>query len=192
MVTRGIWTLNYPTCWTTAHPLLRIKPEYNLYIDPSTPVHKKEHLITLIASCTWQMSSSTGSGTLAKAAEPFVCGGAAASFASCVIHPIDLAKVWAWKPPSVILLSRQSQPSHLPLPDAELTLPSQTISLPPGSHATLWPTQPWQKDSQLSCLVAGDDQTRRIFLYLQRHWCRYWSSNGVWNSSNWFASYFFR
>lgn len=26
-------------------------------------------------------------------AEPFVCGGAAATFASCVIHPIDLAKV---------------------------------------------------------------------------------------------------
>lgn len=31
--------------------------------------------------------------TFAKAAEPFVCGGAAATFASCVIHPIDLAKV---------------------------------------------------------------------------------------------------
>mmetsp|Transcript_33151 Transcript_33151/g.48602 ORF Transcript_33151/g.48602 Transcript_33151/m.48602 type:complete len:306 (+) Transcript_33151:72-989(+) len=29
----------------------------------------------------------------AKTAEPFVCGGSAATFASCVIHPIDLAKV---------------------------------------------------------------------------------------------------
>mmetsp|Transcript_6269 Transcript_6269/g.9108 ORF Transcript_6269/g.9108 Transcript_6269/m.9108 type:complete len:308 (-) Transcript_6269:173-1096(-) len=29
----------------------------------------------------------------AKKAEPFVCGGSAATFASCVIHPIDLAKV---------------------------------------------------------------------------------------------------
>mmetsp|Transcript_25399 Transcript_25399/g.50666 ORF Transcript_25399/g.50666 Transcript_25399/m.50666 type:complete len:356 (+) Transcript_25399:196-1263(+) len=29
----------------------------------------------------------------AKILEPFVCGGTAASFASCVIHPIDLAKV---------------------------------------------------------------------------------------------------
>jgi len=29
----------------------------------------------------------------AKVLEPFVCGGSAASFASCVIHPIDLAKV---------------------------------------------------------------------------------------------------
>ena len=28
-----------------------------------------------------------------KAAEPFVCGGSAATFASIVIHPIDLAKV---------------------------------------------------------------------------------------------------
>lgn len=30
---------------------------------------------------------------LAKKLEPFVCGGSAATFASCVIHPIDLAKV---------------------------------------------------------------------------------------------------
>lgn len=30
---------------------------------------------------------------LAKNLEPFVCGGAAATFASCIIHPIDLAKV---------------------------------------------------------------------------------------------------
>lgn len=30
---------------------------------------------------------------LAKNLEPFVCGGAAATFASCVIHPLDLAKV---------------------------------------------------------------------------------------------------
>lgn len=30
---------------------------------------------------------------IAKKAEPFVCGGSAATFASCVIHPIDLAKV---------------------------------------------------------------------------------------------------
>uniref|UniRef100_A0A6U3X299 Mitochondrial carrier protein n=1 Tax=Ditylum brightwellii TaxID=49249 RepID=A0A6U3X299_9STRA len=34
-----------------------------------------------------------GKGGFAKAAEPFVCGGSAATFASCVIHPIDLAKV---------------------------------------------------------------------------------------------------
>lgn len=37
--------------------------------------------------------TGSGSGSFAKAAEPFVCGGGAASFASCVIHPIDLAKV---------------------------------------------------------------------------------------------------
>jgi len=30
---------------------------------------------------------------LVKKAEPFVCGGSAATFASCIIHPIDLAKV---------------------------------------------------------------------------------------------------
>ena len=29
--------------------------------------------------------------SVAKAMEPFICGGAAATFASCVIHPIDLA-----------------------------------------------------------------------------------------------------
>ena len=28
-----------------------------------------------------------------KGAEPFVCGGSAATFASCAIHPMDLAKV---------------------------------------------------------------------------------------------------
>ena len=32
-------------------------------------------------------------GGMAKALEPFVCGGAAATFASVFIHPIDLAKV---------------------------------------------------------------------------------------------------
>uniref|UniRef100_A0A7S2JSB4 Uncharacterized protein n=1 Tax=Leptocylindrus danicus TaxID=163516 RepID=A0A7S2JSB4_9STRA len=31
--------------------------------------------------------------SFAKTAEPFVCGGSAATFASCFIHPIDLAKV---------------------------------------------------------------------------------------------------
>jgi len=31
--------------------------------------------------------------SFAKKAEPFACGGSAATFASCVIHPIDLAKV---------------------------------------------------------------------------------------------------
>lgn len=31
--------------------------------------------------------------SVAKIAEPFVCGGSAATFASIVIHPMDLAKV---------------------------------------------------------------------------------------------------
>ena len=31
--------------------------------------------------------------TLAKTLEPYVCGGTAATFGSCCIHPIDLAKV---------------------------------------------------------------------------------------------------
>mmetsp|Transcript_8613 Transcript_8613/g.12482 ORF Transcript_8613/g.12482 Transcript_8613/m.12482 type:complete len:312 (-) Transcript_8613:2159-3094(-) len=39
------------------------------------------------------MSSNKGNKSLAKNLEPFVCGGTAASFASCIIHPIDLAKV---------------------------------------------------------------------------------------------------
>lgn len=34
-----------------------------------------------------------GNGGAAKTLEPFVCGGSAATFASCAIHPIDLAKV---------------------------------------------------------------------------------------------------
>lgn len=38
-----------------------------------------------------EVASATAS--FGKVAEPFVCGGTAASFASCVIHPIDLAKV---------------------------------------------------------------------------------------------------
>ena len=39
------------------------------------------------------MGSDSKSGSLAKTLEPFVCGGSAATFASIVIHPIDLAKV---------------------------------------------------------------------------------------------------
>jgi Mitochondrial carrier protein len=31
--------------------------------------------------------------SLAKTLEPFACGGASATFASVIIHPIDLAKV---------------------------------------------------------------------------------------------------
>jgi solute carrier family 25 oxoglutarate transporter 11 len=30
---------------------------------------------------------------VAKGLEPFVCGGSAATFASVIIHPMDLAKV---------------------------------------------------------------------------------------------------
>ena len=40
------------------------------------------------------MSTTTAAPSkFAKNLEPFVCGGTAATFASCVIHPIDLAKV---------------------------------------------------------------------------------------------------
>lgn len=39
------------------------------------------------------MATKGSNGGFAKAVEPFVCGGSAATFASCVIHPIDLAKV---------------------------------------------------------------------------------------------------
>lgn len=50
-----------------------------------------------------------------SAYEPFVCGGIAACFASCVIHPIDLAKVrlqlWGTtsKPPSFPVMLMQMQ-----------------------------------------------------------------------------------
>ena len=33
------------------------------------------------------------SKSFAQKVEPFACGGSAATFASCVIHPMDLAKV---------------------------------------------------------------------------------------------------
>jgi len=39
------------------------------------------------------MTDKAQGGNVAKALEPFVCGGAAATFASIFIHPIDLAKV---------------------------------------------------------------------------------------------------
>jgi len=38
-------------------------------------------------------STAKSSSSIAKTVEPFVCGGSAATMASCVIHPIDLAKV---------------------------------------------------------------------------------------------------
>ena len=38
-------------------------------------------------------TTTTTGPSFAKTAQPFVCGGLAASFASCIIHPIDLAKV---------------------------------------------------------------------------------------------------
>jgi solute carrier family 25 oxoglutarate transporter 11 len=41
---------------------------------------------------------------VAKIAEPFVCGGTAATFASIAIHPMDLAKVCAFEPEIVLLL----------------------------------------------------------------------------------------
>jgi Mitochondrial carrier protein len=39
------------------------------------------------------MSDSKERMTLAKRLEPFACGGASATLASVVIHPMDLAKV---------------------------------------------------------------------------------------------------
>mmetsp|Transcript_22428 Transcript_22428/g.48803 ORF Transcript_22428/g.48803 Transcript_22428/m.48803 type:complete len:337 (-) Transcript_22428:158-1168(-) len=38
-------------------------------------------------------ATASAKGGIAKTLEPFVCGGSAATFASIVIHPIDLAKV---------------------------------------------------------------------------------------------------
>jgi solute carrier family 25 (mitochondrial oxoglutarate transporter), member 11 len=46
--------------------------------------------MTTLASTTPAVATPS---KIAKNLEPFVCGGAAATFASCVIHPIDLAKV---------------------------------------------------------------------------------------------------
>jgi solute carrier family 25 (mitochondrial oxoglutarate transporter), member 11 len=52
--------------------------------------------MSTLASKTNASGATTAVATpskIAKNLEPFVCGGAAATFASCVIHPIDLAKV---------------------------------------------------------------------------------------------------
>ena len=38
-------------------------------------------------------TTNTATMTIAKSLEPYVCGGTAATFGSCCIHPIDLAKV---------------------------------------------------------------------------------------------------
>jgi solute carrier family 25 oxoglutarate transporter 11 len=38
-------------------------------------------------------TDTTSENSFAKAFQPFACGGAAATFASIVIHPMDLAKV---------------------------------------------------------------------------------------------------
>ena len=40
-----------------------------------------------------QLSQTMPETSIAKLAEPFVCGGSAATFASVIIHPMDLAKV---------------------------------------------------------------------------------------------------
>jgi hypothetical protein len=45
------------------------------------------------AAAATTSSAVKSSKGLAKNLEPFVCGGAAATFASVIIHPIDLAKV---------------------------------------------------------------------------------------------------
>ena len=47
---------------------------------------------TAAATTTTAVAPKKNAG-LAKALEPFVCGGSAATFASIIIHPIDLAKV---------------------------------------------------------------------------------------------------
>jgi len=49
--------------------------------------YSKQALITKMST---QNAKTSG---LAKTLEPFVCGGLSATFASVVIHPIDLAKV---------------------------------------------------------------------------------------------------
>lgn len=63
---------------------------------------------------------------VAKTLEPFVCGGAAATFASIIIHPIDLAKASCWKGVLNVLLY------------------SLLIVLLTGSNSTVRSDQPWK------------------------------------------------
>ncbi len=49
--------------------------------------------MSTMATTTTTTTTEKKPNAFAKAAEPFACGGAAATFASIVIHPMDLAKV---------------------------------------------------------------------------------------------------
>lgn len=51
--------------------------------------------------------------TIAKSLEPYVCGGTAATFGSCCIHPIDLAKV-SLEGLSPVLRRRRGEDSFTP------------------------------------------------------------------------------
>lgn len=66
--------------------------------------------------------------TLAQTLEPFVCGGSAATFASVVIHPMDLAKVRK-------LLLNMSESS------------ADNLTILPGAHAALWADEPGKASS---------------------------------------------
>ena len=86
------------------------------------------------------MSSKGSSGGFAAIAQPFVCGGSAATFASCVIHPMDLAKV------CLFVYCLQLQIVHF---DVYTLFVTNHILIHIGSNATVWSAQPRKASTRI-------------------------------------------
>lgn len=81
-----------PHLTSSSHYLFHKLSRQGVKAKKHRPSIKKQPIIMML-------STSPDSKGVAKQLEPFVCGGAAATFASVIIHPIDLAKVcvvWAY------------------------------------------------------------------------------------------------
>jgi hypothetical protein len=123
------------------------------------------------------MSSDGKSHSLAKVAEPFVCGGAAATFASIIIHPIDLAKgstslLLSSSSSLLLLLLLQLLQLLLFLSKISgyilsLTYSSCQRSNSLGSHAAIWPVESWKANPFIPKAPFGDGEKGRGHEYLQ-------------------------
>ena len=69
---------------------------------PTTPLARQQQRVVEMRRSTYVrvmepaegvLSSSSSVASMAKVVEPFVCGCFSACFATCVTHPVDLAKV---------------------------------------------------------------------------------------------------
>ena len=97
----GINTLPFPTSAVLFSPFVPFNCSTVVpFFTPAAAIFAASHAQLWSETCTCNHSgyycyimSESSKGGVAKSLEPFVCGGAAATFASIVIHPIDLAKV---------------------------------------------------------------------------------------------------